>query len=405
MNQDTCVQISENISLKKEDDPSETTVQNRTMRHRDSTCQSSTTSNLSNESNTAFKHMKPNISTGEESNLKMNTHMLQQESTCSSIWPSTTCGAQNVLTPTNTEINVSTAEYTNMMLGQNIFETDKDSSKESEGIFSEIIENTSVVPVKNETRDLGTSKENDLNVLINDEIGDQTAIAEKEKTPENVRDNLENTTGMVTKNVENAQDDKKSSEEITDKFIKSSSLNEGDKLVEGDEDLYNITGVDKENEGQTELFNAASLEDKEGSPTSHHKTTVACGDGSIVAHQLSCETCVTIGASGKVNYTMFPNAGSQSGHTLHQGTRDDQLLRYFEDVLHESMTTVCSSPFKENQEDNLDDFVEISLEEKGCSHTSTERNIETPSISKSHGKLSCLNKCFKRFCCITSNKS
>ena len=344
-----------------EDDPSETTVQNRTVGH-DSTCPSSTASNTSDESNTSFKHMKPNISTGVDSNLKIKKDMLQQESTNSSTWPSTTSGVQNVLIPTNIEINVSTAN--NMMVGQNILETD-DSSKESEVILSEIIENSCVVHIKSEAKNLGTSEKNDLNVLINDETGIQTAISKKEKTPESVRDNLENTTGMVKRNVENAQDDKKASEEITNKFVKSSS-NEGDKVVEGNEndDLYHVTGVDKENEGQTQLFNATSLTDKEGSPTTHHKTTVACGDGSIAAHQLSCETCVTIEASGKVNYTMFPNAGSQSGHILHQGTTDDQLLRYFEDALHESMTTVCSSPFKENQEVNLDDFVEISLEVK-----------------------------------------
>ena len=405
MNQNTCVQILENLCLKKEDDRSETTVENRTVRN-DSTCQSSTPSNTLDESDTSFKHKKPNISTGEDSNLKINKHALQQESTNSSIWPSTTSRAQNVLNPSNIEMNVSTAEYPNMMVGQNILQTDEDSSKESEGIFSEIIENTYVVQVMSETRDLVTSNENDLNILINDETGgNQTAISDNEKAPENVRDDLENKTGMVKRNVENAQDNKKTVEEITDKFIKSSS-NERVKVVEEDknDDLYRITGVDKENEGQTELFNAASLADKEGSPTTLHKTPVACGDGRIAAHQLSCETCVTIGASGKVNYTMFPDAGSHSGHILHQGTTDDQLLRYFEDALRESMTTVCSSPFKENQEVNLDvDFVEISLEEKGCGHTSTERNIETPSISKSRGKLCCLNRCFKRFCCITSS--
>ena len=348
MNQDNCVDVSDNISLKKkEDDPSET-VQNRTARHEmfnDSTWETTTPSESLHESETNFKHTEPNISMKEGSKLEINKHVLQQESVNDSIWPSTTPEAKNAETHINLDESISTAEYPVMVVRKNTSKTDEESSNKTEGT--------------REIRDLGTSEKNDLNISKNDNTDiNLTENLEKEKTDENViqkvEDVLENT--KVEVNVENVQDDKKTTEEIIHKFVKC------EKVLERDNHFY------KRNEGEAELSNVSSLADQDGRHTNHHlphktRLSAACHDGHFASHQLSR---VTIGTSGKVNYTIFPNSALQSHQILHKGTTEDQLLKYLEDELHESMTKECPSPFKEDQEQevNLDDFVEISLEVK-----------------------------------------
>ncbi len=362
------------------------TVQKRTVRYEssnDSTRQLiSTTSEAVDVSETNFNCFGTNISTTEDSDFKLNEHVIQQEkntldtsqngiviheSSNVSIWQSTIAGAEDI-PHSNFDINISTAEHANMIAHEYVLQTtDKDSSHENEGIFLERNKIVSEVSMKSEVSDLGTSEKDDEVISINDETGNQTAISGNE-TPKNViqkvtkdQSALENAAEEVIRNVESARNDKITTKEITDKFVESSSLKNKncDKEDRRHDNVHlaHVTSVDKEGHVNHQLSNATSLVGRDGSPRthhhshhhSHHVTTVACGDESV--------------ATGKVNYAIFPNTDC---HILHKDITDDQLQRYLEDELYESMTKESLSAFKENQvqEVNLDDFVEISLEVK-----------------------------------------
>ncbi|CAB3977598.1 Hypothetical predicted protein [Paramuricea clavata] len=424
MNADTCVDVVENISMKKEEINTLETVQNWTLGHEssnDSTWQpinSITASEAVDVSETIFKPFDGNISTAEDSNLKINEHVLQQdnhpidtrqnrtaihESTNDSIWQSTTPGADDV--PHTNDKNIPTAEYPSMIVN-------KHSSHESGDILLAKLNIDSDGSTKSEISDLGTSTKNNESISTNDETGNQTAVAGNEKTVN------QNVTTEVLSNVENVHHDKITTKEVTDKFFEPSSSKSKNTVVEdGRHDnhhLCHVTGVDKANRGEVnhQLYNVASLAGRNHT-TRHlsHGYNLACGEGIVATDQLSH---VNIAASGKVNYAIFPNTCPHPGHILHKDIADDQLQRYLEDACYESESIAketLSSFGNENQtqEMNLDDFVEISLEEKRSSNDSSigrNQAQDTSSIQfKSHGKLCCLNKCFKRFRCTSSTKS
>ena len=71
--------------------------------------------------------------------------------------------------------------------------------------------------------------------------------------------------------------------------------------------------------------------------------------------------------SEKVNYALFPNNRPQSGHVIRKDFTDDQLQRYLEEEWFDSeksFTKDTSFTGDQAQENNLDHFVEISLEVK-----------------------------------------
>ncbi|XP_028394500.1 uncharacterized protein LOC114518693 [Dendronephthya gigantea] len=103
---------------------------------------------------------------------------------------------------------------------------------------------------------------------------------------------------------------------------------------------------------------------KNSTPCRTHVTSITSSDEIYVKHNLSHED--------KVNYA--PNTFPQSSQVLHKDITDYELKQYLEDELQESITKdIVSSCNQENQvqEINPDDFVEISLEEKGPCEDST----------------------------------
>jgi hypothetical protein len=380
MNEDTCVDVVENISMKKEESNTLETVQNWTLGHEssnDSTWQpfNSITSEAVDVSKTIFKPFDGNISTTEDSNLKINEHVLEQdnhtidtgqngtaihESTNDSIWQSTTPGAEDV--PHTNDKNIPTAEYPSMIVN-------KHSSHESGDILLAKLNIDSEGSIKSEISDLGTSEKNNAeSISTNYVTGNQTAVAGNEKTVN------QNVTTEVLRNVENVHHDKITTKEVTDKFFESSSSKSKNCVKVGEDGrhdnhhLCHVTGVDKANRGEVnhQLSNVASLAGRNHT-TRHlcHGYNLACGDGIVATDQLSH---VNIAASGKVNYAIFPNTSPQPGHILHKDITDDQLQRYLEDACYESESiakeTLSSFNVNQTQEMNLDDFVEISLEVK-----------------------------------------
>jgi hypothetical protein len=380
MNEDTCVDVVENISMKKEESNTLETVQNWTLGHEssnDSTWQpfNSITSEAVDVSKTIFKPFDGNISTTEDSNLKINEHVLEQdnhtidtgqngtaihESTNDSIWQSTTPGAEDV--PHTNDKNIPTAEYPSMIVN-------KHSSHESGDILLAKLNIDSEWSIKSEISDLGTSEKNNAeSISTNYVTGNQTAVAGNEKTVN------QNVTTEVLRNVENVHHDKITTKEVTDKFFESSSSKSKNCVKVGEDGrhdnhhLCHVTGVDKANRGEVnhQLSNVASLAGRNHT-TRHlcHGYNLACGDGIVATDQLSH---VNIAASGKVNYAIFPNTSPQPGHILHKDITDDQLQRYLEDACYESESiakeTLSSFNVNQTQEMNLDDFVEISLEVK-----------------------------------------
>ena len=379
MNEDTCVDVVENISMKKEESNTLETVQNWTLGHEssnDSTWQpfNSITSEAVDVSKTIFKPFDGNISTTEDSNLKINEHVLEQdnhtidtgqngtaihESTNDSIWQSTTPGAEDV--PHTNDKNIPTAEYPSMIVN-------KHSSHESGDILLAKLNIDSEGSIKSEISDLGTSEKNNAeSISTNDVTGNQTAVAGNTKTVN------QNVTTEVLRNVENVHHDKITTKEVTDKFFESSSKSKncvkvGEDGRHDNHHLCHVTGVDKANRGEVnhQLSNVASLAGRNHT-TRHlcHGYNLACGDGIVATDQLSH---VNIAASGKVNYAIYPNTCPQPGHILHKDITDDQLQRYLEDACYESESiakeTLSSFNVNQTQEMNLDDFVEISLEVK-----------------------------------------
>ena len=305
----------------------------------------------------------------EETNLSVNEHVLQRKNNVTNthenktpihevasdlMQPST---AEKVLATSSDQYTIATID-TNVIENKDKVDSNEDSSKETEGISLEekSINNDEFTMNDKVETGLFTDKNNE-NISINDVTINQNVVCRNNKMAEIALQNdenseekdLENTSEEFVPNVQNKHHHIRTTSEINKKLNKSCDRTEEDKSQNNEHVSPGSQGSNcKENKQLA----------KHGSHVSHDLSNVTNGicESDVTHH--SCH--VTMVASGKVNYAIFPNNAS------HHDITDDQLQQYLEDELYDSTSvtkkTVVS--FKENQgkEFNIEDFEEISLE-------------------------------------------
>lgn len=303
------------------------------------------------------------VSTTRDVKLKANENVLQENNTSDvakdkavtyeSTNDSTTTEFENVL-QTDFQENISTTENTNT-LDEYALETNKDSKNNHGHTSPPKINIDNEGSMKGAIRDLGTSEKNNEGILDGSVISVNKNPTEKEGISEN------RSAETIRKDEKLAHDKILSVKEMTENNFESSTPKDinCDKEEDGRHDTHSLSHivVDK---------NATSISERDESRASHKLSNISratCkdeSDGRLTTHDLSGVTIT----GGRVNYAMFPNILPQTVHVLQRDVFDNQLRRYLEDELYESVTKETSGSLKEHQgqEINLDDFVEISLE-------------------------------------------